>query len=77
MTREKFLSNVNDFMMSQSGAGITALEEVLRYIFSANSRADVIFSANQMLIGHSEPDVEEALDSQLPRVLAQALGYSI
>ena len=73
MTRENFLTNVRDYIQLQSGAGISALEWILRYVFSCDSRADLIFTANQMLISDTEEDVEAALDSQLPSVLKQAL----
>jgi hypothetical protein len=74
MTREDFLSNVRDYIEFQSGAGISALEWVIRYVFDLDSRPDIIFACNQMLIGDSEPDVEAALNSQLPAVLSQALS---
>ena len=73
MTREDFLTNVRDYIQLQSGAGISALEWILRYVFSCDSRADLIFAANQMLISDTEEDVEAALDSQLPSVLKRAL----
>jgi hypothetical protein len=74
--REDFLSNVRDYIELQSVAGISALEWMIRFIFAANSRADVIYSVNQMLIGGTDTDVEAALDSQLPKAVAIALGYS-
>jgi hypothetical protein len=55
MTREDFLSNVRDCIEFQSGAGISALEWVIRYVFDLDSRPDIIFACNQMLIGDSEP----------------------
>lgn len=71
--REDFLSDVRNYIELQSGAGISALEWMIRFVFASNSRADIIFACNQMLIGDTEPDVEAALSSQLPAVLAQAL----
>lgn len=76
MKREDFLSNVKYYIELQSGAGISTLEWMIRYIFDLDSRPDIIFACNQMLIGATEPDVEAALDSQLPRALAQTLRYS-
>jgi hypothetical protein len=76
MKREEFLSNVRDYIELQSGAGISALEWVIRFVFDLDSRQDIVFACNQMLIGATEPDVEAALNSQLPSVLSKALRYS-
>ena len=79
---EDFLINVRDYMILRSRLHNTPdpIEEVIAYIFSCDDpddfRADVAFAANQMLIGATEPDVEAALDSQLPAILAQSLRYS-
>ena len=79
---EDFLSSVRDYMILRSRSHNTPdpIEEIIAYIFSCDDpddfRTDVVFACNQMLIGATEPDVEAALDSQLPRALAKALSYS-
>jgi len=73
---QDFLENVYDYTMIQSGAGVSALEKILRYVFAVDSRKDLMFVARYMMDSGTDPDVEAALGSQLPAILAQTLRYS-
>ncbi len=63
---QDFLLNVIEYMNLELD---TPLSELLLYIFSANT-VDDIFDLDSLLLS----DIAPALDSQLPAVLAQALG---
>lgn len=73
---QDFLENVYDYTMIQSGAGLSALEKLLRFVFAVSSREDLMFAAEYMMRTGPDEDVEAALDSQLPAILAQSLRYS-
>jgi hypothetical protein len=72
--QQSFLSNVVSYMELQSGAGISSLEWILRYIFACDSRADVVHTANQIMTDGTDEDLlDGVINSQLPAVLSQAL----
>jgi hypothetical protein len=73
---QEFLENVYDYTMIQSEAGVSALEKILRYIFAVDSRNDLMFVAQRMMVTGTDEYVEAAYNSQLPKAVALALRYS-
>jgi hypothetical protein len=70
---QDFLNDINDYMMSRSGSGISDLEWIVRYVFSASTRSDVVFAVNRMLQVGPDEDIQEAFNSNLPKALSLAL----
>ena len=72
---QDFLCNVIEYMNLQLD---TPLSDLLLYIFSADRTDDLLAIVEDIFEYDDEAflfsDVEAALDSQLPEVLAQALG---
>jgi hypothetical protein len=72
---QNFLCNVIEYMSLELD---TPLSEILFYIFSSD-RIDVLLAVIEDIFEYAEDsfffhNISPALDSQLPEVLAQALG---
>lgn len=69
-----FLMNVYDYTMCQSGAGVSAVEKILRYTFSVDSRSELMYYTQFMIeSGNVTEDVNEAFNSNLPKAVSIAL----
>jgi hypothetical protein len=71
---KSFLMNVYDYTMCQSGAGVSAVEKILRYVFSVDSRSELMYYTQYMIkSGDVADDVQAALNSSLPKAVSIAL----
>ena len=71
---EDFFTNVASYIKRQTDKDQSPLEEMLHYIFGTSYRDELIFASRQFLIGYTDPEVDAALDSQLPQILSKALS---